>query len=200
MVAAISGLALITTGCGGPSAANIALRKENQNLNDRIVELERQHKADTQSLAVLGGAPNTTQPAVNPTRLPELFTVVELKIGRLTGPTEITTTQPAIPALKVQVAPRDDTGDTIKAAGRMIVEVTDPHQSPEPLLGRWEFGPEELKKLWVSSTFVYAYVLPCPWETVPQVEAVRVKVRFIDFLTGRAIGPAERIVQMPKAQ
>jgi hypothetical protein len=132
--------------------------------------------------------------------LHELFTVVDLKIGRLTGPTEITSTQPAVPALKVQVSPQDDTGDTIKAAGRMIVEVTDPSQSPEPLLGRWEFGPEELKRLWVSSTFVYAYVLTCPWETVPKVDTVRVKVRFVDFLTGRAIGPTERVVKMPAAQ
>jgi hypothetical protein len=193
--------ALACAGCQKPSGANIALRKENQGLNETIARLEREHQAAMASLSVASGASNTTQPAVDAARLPELFTVVDLKLGRLTSATSITsTTQPSRPGLKVQVAPRDDTGDTIKAPGRMIVEATDPSQSPEPLLGRWEFGPSELKRLWVSSTFVYSYVLPCPWEALPSAKSVRVKVRFVDFLTGRSIGPAERVVEMPQDQ
>ena len=195
----LSAIGLSATGCGKPSAVNIALRKESQVLNDRIVSLERQHVADQASMAAMRGEINTTNPAVvDPSRLPDLFTVIELTIGRLTGPASLSSTQPAlVNGLKVQVAPRDDTGDVLKAAGTMIVEATDPNLSPEPLLGRWVFEPADLKTKWVSSTFVYSYVLSCPWEgEIPDVSSVRVKVRFTDFLTGRSIGPVDRVVQL----
>jgi len=192
-------VALCMTGCSKPSAVNIALRKENQALDDRLVSLERQHFADQASMAAMRGEIGTTNPAVvDPSRLPDLFTTIELSIGRLTGPASLSSTQPTVMnGLKVQVAPRDDTGDVIKASGTLIVEATDPNQSPEPLLGRWVFEPADLKTKWVSSTFVYAYVLLCPWEgPLPDVKSVRVKVRFTDFLTGRSIGPVDRVVQL----
>jgi hypothetical protein len=195
IVTTASAFAIIATAGCRPNTANIALRKENQALKDRITSLERQHTADIASMAAMRGEPNTTEPAiVNPDRLPLLFTTTDLKIGRLTGPA---TFDSGKPGLKVQISPQDDTGDVIKASGTMIVEATDPEHSPEPLLGRWVFEPADLKDKWISSMFVYAYILSCPWEgTPPAVKSVRVKVRFVDFLTGRALGPVDRVVQM----
>jgi hypothetical protein len=186
-------LAVALAGCG-PNAANIVLRKENQNLKDTISQLKRQHMADQQSLAVAAQQAGTTQPVATPEQLGQLFTVVDLKLGRLTGIQAINPDQPDQLAIKVEVAPQDDTGDTVKASGYFIIEATDPNQSPEPLLGRWKFGPDELKKLWYSTFLVYSYVLPCPLDKPPTAKSIRVKVRFIDLVTGRSIGPVERII------
>ena len=182
-------------GCGKPNAANIVLRKENQSLKDEVARLQLQHQADMASLVVQARQPGTTQPSVvDPSRLPDLFTIVDLELGRLTATTLGSGNQPG---LKVEVAPRDDTGDKLKASGTFVVEATDPSQSPEPLLGRWEFGPQDLKKLWYSTWFVYSFVLPCPWETPPasNVTSVRVKVRYTDLLTGRSPEPVETILK-----
>lgn len=183
----------LLSGCGGPNAANIALRKENQSLKDQVAKLELQHKADMASLAVAAGQEGTTRPALlDLSRLPDLFTVVDLEMGRLTS---LNTDYNGKVGLKVQVAPRDDTGDKLKASGRFVIEATDPSQSPEPLLGRWEFGPQDLKHLWYSSMFVYSYVLQCPWDKVPTAERIRVKVHYTDLLTGRALEPVESIIK-----
>jgi hypothetical protein len=189
----LAALALTAGGCG-PNAANILLRKENQSLKDTIAQLQLQHKADSHSLAVAAGASGTTRPVADPSRLDDLFTVVDLKLGRLTAVRVLDPEHPGQTGLKVEVSPRDDTGDTVKASGQFVVEATDPNQSPEPLLGRWTFGPQDLKRRWYSTFLVYAYILPCPWDKSPTAKSIRVKVRFTDFLTGRAIGPVEKII------
>ena len=186
------GTCLLLSGCGKPNAANISLRKENQSLKDEVARLQLQNRADQASLAVASGSTGTTRPAVDPSRLPELFTVVDLQMGRLTA---MDRDSSGNPILKVQVAPRDDTGDKLKAAGTFVVEATDPSQSPEPLLQRWEFAPKDLKTLWYSTTFVYSYVLPCKWESVPKAERVRVKVSYTDLLTGRSPEPVEMVIK-----
>ncbi len=190
---------VILTGCGKPNAANIVLRKENQSLKDEVAKLQLQHQADIASLEVAAGKEGTTRPVVtDPSRLPDLFTVVDLQLGRLTATTLGSDNKPG---LKVEVAPRDDTGDKLKASGTFTIEATDPSQSPEPLLGRWEFGPQDLKKLWYSTWFVYSFVLPCPWETTPPagVKSIRVKVRYTDLLTGRSPAPVETILKYEAA-
>jgi hypothetical protein len=196
----VSAVVANVVGCGSPNKANIALRKENQSLSDKIALLERQHQVDVAALETAiaanaaAGSP-TTRPVADPARVHELFLPVGLKLGRLTAVTNLDYRTPAVNGLKVQVSPTDDTGDVIKATGTIVVEATDPLQSPEPLLGRWEFAPADLKKLWYSTTFTYAYVLPCPWQSAPpQTKSIRVKVRFVDLLTGRTIGPVETVV------
>lgn len=186
-------LSALGAGCGKPSAANIALRKENQSLKDELARLQLQHAADQASLAVTKGDAGTTRPSLlDPSRLPDLFTVVDLQLGRLTA---MNVDSSGKVGLKVQVAPRDDTGDKFKASGTFVIEATDPSQSPEPLLGTWEFGPKDLKHMWYSSTFVYSYVLECPWDKVPTVDSIRVKVRYTDLLTGRALPQVETVIK-----
>jgi hypothetical protein len=199
-VAICASVPVIVTGCGRPNAANIELRKQNQSLNDRIVYLELQHKRDVATVEVATASTRPTsdvssKPVVDPTRMSELYIPVSLKLGRLTGVTNIDYRTPDVTGLKVQISPEDDTGDVVKATGTFVVEATDPTQSPEPLIGRWEFSPAQIKRMWYSTLFVYAYILPCPWQgEPPKASQVRVKVRFVDLLTGRTIGPVEKVV------
>src|SRR5581483_9009420 len=77
-------LFLFLPGCSGPSAVNIELRKQNQQLSDQIDTLKRQHVADQ---ATIGGleAGATTVPSLPQDRLDQLFTTHGLRFGRLTG-------------------------------------------------------------------------------------------------------------------
>ena len=46
-------LLLIAGGCSSPNAANIAVRKENQQLRDQVADLQRQHAADEAQIRAL---------------------------------------------------------------------------------------------------------------------------------------------------
>src|ERR1051326_1733139 len=75
-------------GCAKPNAANISLRKENQQLQSRIETLEndlRGAHATIQSLE----SHATTVPMLPATRLAELFVVQGLKLGPLTGQSDL---------------------------------------------------------------------------------------------------------------
>jgi len=192
-------LAAVLTGCGGPSAANVELRKKNQQLSEEVAKLRGRADADAAAIAVLqrqaaeGGGTATTAPA---DRLRQLFMASALRLGRLTGAADLDPARPGNDGLKVYVTPTDFDGDTLKAAGSFLVEATDPTQSPEPLLGRWEFPVERARELWYGKAMLYEYVLPCPWAQPPQAKEARLKVTFVDALTGRTIGPVETKVAL----
>ena len=103
------------TGCGKPSAANIALRKENQELKDKVNELELRHKADVAQLKAREGT-STTAPALTQAQLEQLFTVHGIEFGRLTGPSDWDPKSPGEDGLKVYVVPIDGQRQQIKAA------------------------------------------------------------------------------------
>src|ERR1700722_13731191 len=75
---------LSSSGCSSPSAANIELRKQNQQLGEQIDSLKRQHETDQATITGLqGGA--TTVPSLPQDRLDQLYTTHGLRFGRLTG-------------------------------------------------------------------------------------------------------------------
>src|SRR5438132_393180 len=77
-------LILAAAGCGGPSKANVTLRKENQDLKQQVETLKRQHEADIASL-VASSQPSTTPSGVPVSRLDRAFTAAAIKINSLTG-------------------------------------------------------------------------------------------------------------------
>jgi hypothetical protein len=181
-------------GCGRPDAANVELRKQNQELQERLTALERERAADRATIEALQqpASPGTTRPALSYAQLQNLVTVAGLKINRLTGP------DPDDPkrGLKVYVVPTDTDGEAIKAAGSFVVEATDPTRSPEPLLGRWVFSTADARTLWYGRAMLHEYVLPAPWPQPVQAGEARIKVTFTDALTGRSFGPVETRVKL----
>lgn len=189
-------LCVAAAGCGRPDAANIALRRENQQLHAELEQLRRQHAGDVAQMKAMqpgGTAPSVQLPVE---QLENLFTVADLKIGRLTGPADLDMRSPGVEGIKVYTSPVDEAGDVVKMAGAFLVEVTDPARSPEPLLGRWTFPVEDAQKNWHGMSLLQTYVLACPWENRPEAKEARVKVTFTDALTGRVIGPVEKKVKL----
>src|SRR5438874_12356902 len=102
------GTILALIGCKAPSAANIQLRKQNQELRAKVDDLERRHAADAAQIRAIESN-TTTMPSLPQERLDRLFTAHGLQLGRLTGVDEKG-------VLKVYAVPTDDAGQQLKAA------------------------------------------------------------------------------------
>jgi hypothetical protein len=84
------------------------------------------------------------------------------------------------------VVPTDDDGQPLKAAGTFTVEAFDLSLPDDNLIGQWTFDLNATRQSWFGQSFLYAYVLTCPWqEHVPTHSQLTVRVTFHDELTGR---------------
>ena len=79
---AIAGLSCATVaGCGGPNAANIELRKQNQMLAAQIQKLDQQHEGDLRVIKGLRERQGSV-PTLTTTRLADLFTTHSIEFTR----------------------------------------------------------------------------------------------------------------------
>jgi hypothetical protein len=191
-----SSAALVAAGCGSPSKANIALRKENAELRGRLEVVDRQRQGDLATIRALESRA-TTVPVLPAERVDELFAVHGLKFGRLTGGADLDPSAPGDEGLKVYVTPTDRTGDDLKAAGSFVVEAFDLTQpSGEVRVGRWEFDTAAARDAWRSFGLLYEYVLELPWQQAPpRSSELTLRVTFTDALTGRTFAE-QRVVRV----
>ena len=90
--------------------------------------------------------------------------------------------------LIVYVRPIDETGDVIKAAGAVDVQLWDLNASSgEALIGQWTVEPEALKTLWSGTVMTNYYRLTFDVKNllVGETEELTVKVQFTDYVTGK---------------
>jgi hypothetical protein len=180
----VGGAALASLGgCTTPDKANIALRKQNQQLQEQVTTLQRVHAADQAAIAGLRHA-GATLPTLPPERLDQLFTVHGFTIGRLTGGADLDPARPGDEGLKLYVTPIDKQGDSLKAAGSFEIEAFDLARQESQKIGAWSFPLQDAGKNWYG-TLLNCYVLTCPWQTVPRHDRLTVKITFTDALTGR---------------
>jgi outer membrane murein-binding lipoprotein Lpp len=181
---AMMAIAVLLTGCGTPSAANIQLRKQNQTLADKIDQLNQQHARDVDTLAACQSSHPTTQ-SLAPDRLEQLVTTHGLTFGKLTGGDNTDSTKNVDSQLEVYVAPIDADGTPIKAAGAFRVDAFDLSDPAHPLVGSWRFDWPRARQLFYARFLSYTYVLPCPFQKQPAHGGLTVRVTFDDALTGR---------------
>jgi hypothetical protein len=185
---------LVVCGCGSPSTANITLRKQNQDLRDKLDEVQGARAADAATIRALEQQKGTL-PTLPQDRLEKLFTTHSMEIGRLSGGSKINLDAPGDDCIKVYVAPLDQTGDAIKAAGSIVIEAFDLNDPEHRQIGRWEFSNEELRKLWVGTLLIYDYVLTCPLHEPPKHPQITVNAIFKDELTQRTF-TAQRTIKV----
>ncbi len=179
---------------GNPNQANVALRKQVQQLQSQVGALETEHDADQRALTAWQQR-SPSIPTLPPDRLAKLFTVHGVIFGRLTGGTRLDVHKPYDDALKVYVTPTDGTAQPLKAAGAFVVEAFDLN-GPQPLrVGHWDFSDEQVLQLWGGSFLENGFVLTCPFEKPPAHSELTVKVRFTDELT-LAIFDAQTLVKV----
>lgn len=189
---------LAALGCGGPSKANIELRKQNDALRREIADL-RQTERDLRLTIETLESQRTTVPMLPAERLQQLFTAQDLRLGRLCGGSDLDPDRPGDEALRVVATPVDGEGHTLKTAGRFVIELFD--LSADPLqIGRWELGLDETRERWIDGPLVTGYVFELPWQQTPKNRELTLKVMFEDALTGRQFRQERAIkVQPPEA-
>jgi hypothetical protein len=101
--------------------------------------------------------------------------------------------------LIVYVQPVDETGDVIKAAGAVDVQLWDLNKKEsEALIGQWRVEPNEIKKLWFDTIAMTSYRLTL--DVAGKVEnldkPLTVKVAFMDYLSGRTF--TEQFILRPE--
>ncbi len=99
--------------------------------------------------------------------------------------------------LIVYLQPVDRTGDIIKAAGSVHVQLWNLNKpSDQALLSEWQVPPAELQKLWfdtlVSASYRLTFDAPVTAEAMAQL--LTVKVTFSDYLTGE-IFTAQQVIE-----
>lgn len=182
-VAALVG-AISLAGCRGPSQANIALRKENQQLRKQIEDLNRQHEADQKTIAALeSNHPTPRQLAES--EIQKLFTTHGFKLGKLTGSVEYGQMgEFRSPVALVYLTPIDGAGDQLKAAGGIKVEVFDLDANGKKL-GVADLDAAATRQLWNGSGILYCYRIPIWLSGMPSGKSLSMKITFTDQLTGR---------------
>ncbi len=197
---ALMGGVSLAAGCGGvPNKANIELRKQNQQLNAQMDDLNRRHEAD---LATIRGlqAQATTVPVLPQDQLDQLFTVAGLKFGGLTGGYHPDMNQTGDTMLKVYVVPIDEQGDKLKAAGSFHIDLFDLSLKSDNRIGAWDFDLPTTRSDWNGSGLLYTYVLDCPWQTVPVNPKLTARIAFTDALTHRVFTVDKAITVQPPGQ
>jgi hypothetical protein len=100
-------------------------------------------------------------------------------------------------SLIVYVQPFDDTGDTIKIVGKVIVQLWDLNrESNEAQIAEWQIEPAQLKQYWAGTFMTNYYRLKFDVANMltGSEKELTVKVTFTDYLTGRTLR-AQKVIQ-----
>lgn len=176
--------AVLVAGCA-PSKVNIQLRKDNQQLQQRVWDLERLRQGDQQRIAALERP--TTVPSLSYEQLQKLYTAHGLSFGALTGGYKENERDERFTGVSVYVVPTDEEGQTLKAAGSFNISVFDLAEPEKPLVAQKAFTLEEAKAAWNGRAMLFHYVLRVPFAAQPKHSELLVRAEFTDELTGRKI-------------
>ena len=180
--ALLAGALLLASGCTTPNAANIELRKQNQDLTTEVTRLKTEQQGALQVIQGLRDAKGTLA-TLPTTRLAKLYTTHGLNFGRLTGGADIDPNKPGDEGLAVYVFPVDQHGQKLKAAGTFDIEAFDLADPSPNLVGKWHLDLDQADAGWNSTLLEYTYAFILPWQKPPHHPAITVKVTFVDELT-----------------
>ena len=97
--------------------------------------------------------------------------------------------QPGDDGITVYLRPIDRTGDALKVAGDIRIELYDlQNPSGQKLIGEYEFPVDQIAELWYGKFATYHYTLRCPWQNGPPKHHRDHDPRHVrDYLTQRSM-------------
>ena len=183
---------MLVSGCARPNPVTIALRKENQQLQDKLEKLQYREQADRAQIEAFQSRVGSLK-TLPESRLDAMFTTHSIELGRLTGGARINPDATTDQALRIYLTPLDDNGDPTKATGKVTVDAFDLSLAHDNRIGHWVFEPLTMKNDWRSLGPLHAFVLICPLQTVPRHAEITIKVTFQDELTGRVFSAVKDV-------
>jgi len=196
----IFAMALAIAGCSHPSEANIQLRRDKQQLEGQVAELQQQLQTARARITGIEQEKGTL-PSLPQERLDRMVTVHGIKLGRLTGGDPANIANAPDEGLKIYLTPVDETGEPLKSTGTVEVDAFDLTLGTDNRIGHWSFDANAMKPRWRSLAMLRAFVLECPWQKQPAHSKLAVKVTFHDELTGRVYDQIQEVnVKVPTTQ
>ncbi len=189
----LCGALLLATLIGGCTLADQGTRLEqlgsrNDQLTQQLQATQKQLTAQQQLLDAQTKRIETLL-ALGPKRLQELYYPVRLEIDRLSGGFN-DDHQPGDDGVVAYLRPIDADGHTLKAAGRLTVELFDlANPDGRHLVGRTTLNLQQARQVWYGRLWTHHYTVKCPWfdRTPPQHADITVKASFTDYLTGQTL-------------
>jgi len=189
-------------GCdGGSKPGKPSLSQEVEKLSEQKTELQsrmeqmrgenEQLKKEVETLSSLPGDKRAEA-------------IYHLKAVRISGYSNIFNENKAAGSpekkLVVYVQPEDETGDVIKAAGAVEIQLWDLNKKEsDAMLGQWRIEPNELKKLWLQTMMATGYRFS--FDVTKLVDKfdkpLTIRMTFTDYLSGRVF-TEEHIIRPPK--
>ena len=184
---AFGAILLLIAGCG-PDKHVKNLEEKNFQLEKQNRQLEKDNEAVQAKNKQLSDQVKTLTELNPESRIDSLYELESVKLAKFTnfydrdkdGKKE---------KLIVYVQPVDSEGDVLKASGAVEVELWDHNKGTDDgaLLGKWEYSPEQIKKMWFAGVMKanYRFVIETA-EIVPTFDVpLTVKMAFTDYVSGK---------------
>jgi len=185
----IMACALITAfGCESTTASKSSLSQQAQQLTTQKADVQKQLEQAQRENERLKKQIDTLSNLPGDKRAEALYHLQAVKIRRYTNLYD-EDKDGTKETLIVYVQPADETGDIIKAAGAVDVQLWDlDKKESEALLAQWRIEPNELKRQWFNSLLAGNYRLKFDVAGVVAKfdKPLTVKIAFTDYLSGRA--------------
>lgn len=185
----------VVAGCNGPkqepiSDQSVKLLEENISMKTQLTRLEADNKQLNKQIAVLQGLPQDK-------RLDKVINITQLKV--LSKSSFFDKDKDGYEeSLYVYFSLIDETGDSLKVPGEVQIELWDMNKPKDaPLLKRWDFSAEELKKKWASSFASQNYRICLDVDDIkfdPDADLV-LRVVFTDYISGKVFSEKLSIKQ-----
>jgi hypothetical protein len=180
-----------TPGKSSPSQQVQQLTEQKANLQKQLEQARTDNERLRRQVEALSKLPGDKRADV-------VYHLQAVKIGRFTNLYD-ENKDGKKETLIVYVQPVDETGDVIKAAGAVEVQLWDLNKKEtESLIGQWRIEPNEIKKLWFDSIVATSYRLT--FDVAGKVEnldkPLTVKIAFTDYLSGRTF--TEQFILRPE--
>jgi hypothetical protein len=106
--------------------------------------------------------------------------------------------KPGHDGVTVHVRPYDADGYTVKAPGRIEVQLTDltDPSNPQTLAVCTIHDAEELRESWYGRFWTDHYTIKCPFKAgagPPESGKVVVRAKFVDYLTGKTLTDVQEV-------
>lgn len=176
---------LIIAGCSSktqqPWESLKKCAQKNTELSLQVQTLEAENTQLTEQV-------NTLSKLDAKARLETLATLDKIRVGKRTGFYD-KDNDGAYETLVVYLEPRDTAQDTVKAVGKVKIELWDLNTASDDIKpAEWVIEPAELHTLWGGNILDSYYRIKLPLENVSvQKKEYTVKVSFTDYLSGKVL-------------